>query len=269
MTPASATGWPSSLKPAAPASASSTCSVELGALLARRDRGEEADPHGGLLLAALEQRLEHRRGVHDRRGVRHGHDGRRSPRGGGRGCRWRCPRGPRARACAGGRGGRRTRGRRPGPRVDLLEALRRAADAPVAHDQVADLVDAGRRVEDADAAQDERGGRAGPLDEPGSASDRRPRRSARPARRRRGLGEQVVEDRHAHDHPVGRLALDQGGGVVGQGAGDLDAAVDRAGVHDALAGAQSRVVDAVGGGVLAQRGHEAARPIRSSCMRST
>ena len=52
-------------------------------------------------------------------------------------------------------------------RVHLLQAVRRAADAAVAHDQVARLVDAGRGVEHARAAQHQGGGRAGPLDEPG------------------------------------------------------------------------------------------------------
>ena len=41
----------------------------------------------------------------------------------------------------------------------------RAADAALAHDQVAHLVDAGGRVEHAGAAQHEGGGRAGPLDQ--------------------------------------------------------------------------------------------------------
>ena len=50
-------------------------------------------------------------------------------------------------------------------RVDLLEARGRAADAALAHDQVAHLVDAGGRVEHAGAAQHEGGGRAGPLDQ--------------------------------------------------------------------------------------------------------
>ena len=47
--------------------------------------------------------------------------------------------------------------------------------------------------------------------------------------------------------------------VVGEGARDLDAAVDRAGVHHPLAGAQAVVADPVGRGVLAQRRDEAAR----------
>ena len=141
---------------------------ELGALLAPRDRGQEADAHGGLLLAALEQRLEHRGGVHHRRGVGHGHDGHEAPGGGGEAAggdvlEVLAPRRAQVHVRVDEAGDGDEAGR-----VDLLEPVGRAADAPVAHDQVAHLVDAGRRIEDADTAKDERGGRAASLDEPGA-----------------------------------------------------------------------------------------------------
>ena len=54
ITAASATGWPSSLKPDRAERGQLDLLGQLGALLPHRDRGQEADPHDGLLLAPLE-----------------------------------------------------------------------------------------------------------------------------------------------------------------------------------------------------------------------
>ena len=176
MTPASATGWPSSLKPAAPARASSTCSVSSAPLCPAVIGGEEPDPHGGLLLAALQQRLRAPRPC--RRPARCWAWPRwsRTRRPPPPGCRWRCPPGPRGPACAGGRAGRRSRGRpRSPPASTSSRPVGRAADAALADDQVADLVDARRPGRARGPAQHEGRGRAGPLDEPAATRPRRPR----------------------------------------------------------------------------------------------
>ena len=70
-------------------------------------------------------------------------------------------------------------------------------------------------------------------------------------------GEQLVEDRHPH-HQAGRDLLDdQGLWGVDRLAGDLDAAVDRARVHQQLAAPEPARVDLEVGRVLADRGDEA------------
>ena len=74
----------------------------------------------------------------------------------------------------------------------------------------------------------------------------------------RGRGaarQQLVEDRHADDDAGRDLLADHRLRRVDHLGAKLDAAVDRAGVHEHLAGAQAAAVDLVDGGVLAQRGH--------------
>ena len=68
-------------------------------------------------------------------------------------------------------------------------------------------------------------------------------------------GEHLVEDRHAHDDPGGDLLEDQRLRRVDDVAAELDAAIDRPGMHQQLARAKAPAVDLVDGGVLAQRGH--------------
>ena len=116
ITPAERTGRPSSVKPAAPASASSAISVSCSPLLADGDRGQEAGRDARLGAGALAQRAQHRRRVHHRVACWAGRGSRRSRRPPRRACRSRCPPRPRGRACAGARAGRRRRGRRAGPR---------------------------------------------------------------------------------------------------------------------------------------------------------
>ena len=69
-------------------------------------------------------------------------------------------------------------------------------------------------------------------------------------------GEQLVEHRHPHDDAGRDLLADHRLRRVDHLGGELDAAVDRAGVHEHLAGAEPAAVDLVARGVLAQAGHE-------------
>ena len=71
--------------------------------------------------------------------------------------------------------------------------------------------------------------------------------------------EQLVEDRHPHHQAGGDLLGDQRLGRVDHLAGELDPAVDRAGVHQQLARAEPPRVDLEVRRVLAERGHEALR----------
>jgi hypothetical protein len=70
------------------------------------------------------------------------------------------------------------------------------------------------------------------------------------------VGEQVVEDGHAHDQAASHLGLDQGRLGVRHPGVDLDPAVHRAGVHHLLARPDAVGRDAPAGGVLAQTGDE-------------
>ena len=230
MTPASATGWPSSLKPGGAELGHLDLLGQLLALLADGDRGVEADAHDGLALGAVEQRAEHGGVVDHRRGVRHGDDGDEAARGrrhaaggdvlevlaagraqvdvgvheAGHGDHARCRRSPR------GPPGRRRSGRRGSP-----------GRAP-------------RRCRPPGRAPARRGSRAMAAGPGRWTSSRRPSDGHRADRvlgglgARRGSGQQVVEHRHPHHHPVRGLSFDERLGVVGQRAGDLDAAVDRA-----------------------------------------
>ena len=147
-----------------------------------------------------------------------------------------------------------------------LAGRRQLGDLAVADDDVVDAVDPGDRVEHGRPAQDQ---------------VRRPRRRGRRASRSRltpaarsgsgcgspspsltggralAAGEQLVEDRHPHDQAGGDLLGDQRLRRVDRLAGELDAAVDRPGVHQQLARAEAAGVDLEVGGVLAQRGDEA------------
>ena len=69
-------------------------------------------------------------------------------------------------------------------------------------------------------------------------------------------GHDLVEDGHADDHAGLDLGGDDGLRRVDDLAGELDPAVDRAGVHEHLARVQAAAVDLVLVGVLAQGRHE-------------
>ena len=83
--PARCTGLPSSVKPSAPAWRSSAISVSASPCRPRVTRREEADGDARLAAGGLAQRAQDRRGVDDRVGVRHRHDG--DEAAGGRGAR--------------------------------------------------------------------------------------------------------------------------------------------------------------------------------------
>ena len=160
ISPAVATGRPSSVNAAAPASASSPISVSCVPVLAHRDRGREPDRDLGLVLGARPAARAGRRRVDDGIGVRHREDRAVAARR-GRGCARR----DRLLVLAAGRaqvdvrvderrrehearavdrrGGRSHRGR-----PDRRD--RAAVDA-----DVEDRVDALGRIEDARAANDE------------------------------------------------------------------------------------------------------------------
>ena len=91
------------------------------------------------------------------------------------------------------------------------------------------------------------------------SSARRLRRRGALADRGRALraaGEQLVEDRHPHHQAGGDLLGDQRLGRVDRLAGDLDPAVDRAGVHQQLARVEPAGVDLEVGRVLGEAGDE-------------
>ena len=112
ISPADATGTPSSVNATAPASASSRHLGQLLAALAPRDRGHEADRHLGLASRrVLDSRAERRGVVDDRDRCSASRGSRSSRRRRRRRCRSRSSPRPRGRACAGGRAGRRTPGR--------------------------------------------------------------------------------------------------------------------------------------------------------------
>ncbi len=69
-----------------------------------------------------------------------------------------------------------------------------------------------------------------------------------------GTDEQFVEDGHPHDDAGLHLLADQGLRGVDRIGGELDAAVDRPGVHQQLPGAQPAGRHLVPRRVLAQRG---------------
>ena len=187
-----------------------------------------------------------------------------------RGCRSRCPPRPRARACAGARAGRRRPGRRADPR-------RRSSSAPggASSSSPISAITPSRTSRSAMPSRSVRG-----------SSRRAPRistvaagtgeRSSSSAAAHAGCGsrlggasrtpdgappppaQQLVEHRHPHDHSGLDLLDDQRLRRVDHLGGQLDAAVDRAGVHQQLVGPQPAAVDLVLGGVLAQRRDERA-----------
>ena len=69
--------------------------------------------------------------------------------------------------------------------------------------------------------------------------------------------QQLVQHGHPHHHAGGHLLADDRLRRVDHLGGQLDAAVDRARVHEHLPAREAPAVDLVARGVLAQRGHEA------------
>ncbi len=155
--------------------------------------------------------------------------------------------------------------------VDLLEALagglagrRQLGDLAVADDDVVLGIDAGHRVEHRRPAQDQVRALSGAHLHLGQAHAGCPIGVGRWAPLPCGGcglhvagGKQLVEDRHPHDQAGGDLLGDQRLRRVDHLAGELDAAVDRTGVHQHLAAAEPARVDLEVGRVLADRGHEA------------
>ena len=140
-------------------------------IAARKPTGTRASTRG-----ALVQRAQHRRGVHDRIGVRHREHRSRSRRRRPRACRTRGPPRPRARACAGGRAGRRSRGTRAGPRLDHLGARRASSEpgAPIS------AISPSRTSRSSGPSRPARGSSSA------RAADQRRRRPRAPRRRRPG-----------------------------------------------------------------------------------
>ena len=102
------------------------------------------------------------------------------------------------------------------------------------------------------------GSRAAPASRPAS----------RARRRSRAPGQQLVEHRHPHDDAGRDLLADHRLRRVDHLGGELDAAVDRAGVHEHLARAEPAAVDLVARRVLAQRRARSESVMRSRCIRS-
>ena len=143
-------------------------------------------------------------------------------------------------------------------RLDPLRPLDAAGlaqlgDQPIAHEHVVTGIDVGAGVQDVDVPQQQLGRCGRPLDESGgghyaswgSGTGLRDVRA----------GEQLIQHGHAHDHAGLHLLGDERLGRVDDLAGELDATVDRAGVHQHLARREPAAVDLIPGGVLAQRRH--------------
>ncbi len=229
-----------------------------------RDRGQEADRHARLAPRWRAQRAQHRRGVDHRVGVRHRHHG----------------------DVAAGRGGAgagvevllvllpgraqvhvrvdEAREQVPALAVDHLDAVggQRAGraelgDLAAAHEHVVRRVDPAARVEHVGAADQQVGGRRRPCVERAHAGTGAEIVSG--ALRGAAARQALVEHRHADDDAGGDLLADDRLRRVDHLGGELDAAVDRAGVHEHLARAEPAAVDLVAGGVLADRRDEASR----------
>ena len=98
---------------------------------------------------------------------------------------------------------------------------------------------------------------------------RAPGRSREGGLRRAAAGEQLVEDGHADDDAGLDLLADHGLRRVDHLGGELDAAVDRAGVHEHLARrCRRRPLIWYCGGVLAQATARSESVMRSFCIRS-
>ena len=230
------------------------------------DRGEEADRDARLAPRGLAQRAQHGRIVDDRVGVRHRDDG--DEAAGRRGARAGVEvllvllarhaqvhvrvdeAGEHVAALAVEHLGALRRGERAG--------LGQLGDAAAAHEHVERPVDALARVEHVRAAHEQVGGRLLAVDERRRRAGMLGRvHAVTSARSGRGApGEQLVEDRHADDDAGRDLLADHRLGRVDHLGGQLDAAVDRARVHQHLAGAEPAAVDLVARGVLAQAGDE-------------
>ena len=235
------------------------------AVEAARDRGHEADRDAGLAPGRLAQRAQDRRGVDDRVGVRHRDDRDVAAGGGGAGA---------------------------GVEV-LLVLLARRAQVHVrvdeAREQMAALavedLGAVRRLEACRARRSRRSRRRGRARRAARRCPRAGRARARRGRagrrggcsrwssaahapaptviaaavRRGPARQQLVEHRHPDDDAGRDLLADHGLRGVDHLGGELDAAVDRARVHEHLAGAEPAAVDLVLRRVLAQARHEASR----------
>ena len=243
------TGLPSSVKPSAPASRSSAISVSASPARPRGDRGEEADRDARLAPRRLAQRAQDRRGVDRRVGVRHRDDGDEAAGGGRAGAGVEVLLVLLARACAGARAGRRSPGtgggpRRRGPRRRPAPRGPGAPSSAISPPRTSTSSGAsmpGARVEHVGAADQQVGGRRVAATSRASAPWTRGAitRAAGPGwtrRARRGAArQQLVEHRHADDDAGRDLLADHRLRRVDHLGGELDAAVDRAGVHEHLA----------------------------------
>ena len=238
--PAETTGLPSSVKPSAPASRSSAISVSSSPLQAAGDRGQEADRDARLALRA-------------RRSSEPQHARRRRRPGSVLGIAITAQKPPAAAARGAGlevllvllAGGAQVDVRvdEAGNRclpvgVDRSRAPRGAASAPGAPssaiwpsriEHVVRLVEPGARIEHVGAADQQLGGRRVAVRTAAVVAHARHRRQDRRA------DEQLVEDRHPHRDPGLDLLADQRLRRVDRVGRQLDAAVDRAGVHEQLA----------------------------------
>ena len=91
--------------------------------------------------------------------------------------------------------------------------------------------------------------------------------SPSPAGAPAGAGEELLEDRHPHDQAGGDLLGDQRLRRVDRLAGELDAAVDRPGVHQELARVEATGVDLEVAAYSRSEGTKLSL-IRSFCIRS-
>ena len=259
MSPGATTGRPSSVKPAAPASASSAISVSSApswpfVIAARKPTGND-----GLGLRVLDQRAEHRGRVDDRLRVRHRQDRAVAARRGGRACRRRSsprPRGPGVRRCTCGstNAGASTR---PSPSTTRCSFVSRFVPscgdraAVDAHVETASMPSAGSS--DARAADDEVVAWACSSPSRASRDLQRGRGTLTPAR---PVREQVVEDGHPHDEPRAHLRLDQRVCRVGDAPGrSRRRGSSGPGASPSGPGRSRSGRDAPAGRVLAQRGH--------------
>ena len=232
------------------------------AVEAAGDRGHEADGDAGLAAGRLAQASA--APARSRRPGRcwASRRPRRSRRRRRRGCRSRGPPCAPGRACAGARAGRRSPGtgggpRRRGPR--RRPARRASPGAPIS------AISPSRTSTSCGASMPSRGSSTWAPRISRSAAgwtrwSRRLMRAPPPciaaAVRRGAARQQLVEHRHPDDDAGGDLLADHGLRRVDHLGGELDPAVDRARVHEHLAGAEPAAVDLVLGGVLADARHE-------------
>ena len=194
---------------------------QLRALLALRDRREEADGNVRVRARLLDQRAEHRGGVDDRLGVRHREDRAVAAGGGGRGAGRDRLLVLAARACAGARAGRRTPARARGPAPSTTRCALRSSDVPIAAitpsstrtSTLASTPSAGSRTRAPVTTSESFGAVFAWSITRLRAASRRGLDEHRPVR------EQVVEHRHPHDEAGAHLRHDQRVLVVGDASG--------------------------------------------------